>query len=96
MQWCKLPEINCVHISIKLYQQFCHFIVAVGTGIVQRNKTTGGREGGGGEGGREGERERGRERGREGRESGRGTVGRRFNSCTHVCFQSGGRKREHT
>ena len=58
MQWCELPQVNCVHISIELHQQFCHFIVAIGTSIVQRDKTTGGRREGGREGGREGEREK--------------------------------------
>lgn len=40
MQRGEFPQINCIHVGIVLDKQLCHLIVAVRTGIVQRNKTT--------------------------------------------------------
>ena len=42
MEWGELPQIHYVHASHVLYQLFCHLIVAVGTGVVERNQPSGG------------------------------------------------------
>ena len=44
MQRGELPEVDGVHVGPVLHQQLGHLVVAVGTGVVHWNQTTGGQE----------------------------------------------------
>ena len=40
MQWSELPQVHSVDVGIVADQQLCHFVVAVGAGVVQGNQTS--------------------------------------------------------
>lgn len=39
MQWCELPQVESIHVGSVFQESFSHLTVAIGTGVVQWNKT---------------------------------------------------------
>ena len=39
MQWCELPQVESIHVGSMFQESFSHLTVAIGTGVVQWNKT---------------------------------------------------------